>query len=330
MLLTISIVLCCAVFLCSCDGHSVDIPAEKFNVTFVLDSGGAGGSRATAVAGETSLNEMCLYVFDAQGVLVDAVTTTSASANRNYAEGIYSVCAAVNCSAGVGDYVTPADIGATVYSLESQTSSFSMYGSAAFEVPDDPVCTIPVVRMVSKVEIRKITVDFSSRPALTDSTLTIDAIYVINATGRSVLDERRDYTPDLWLNQRGYLSCGADGLLYDAVNVPVGDGCAYDTPHYYYCFQNDCEQDSHGAVWSPRHTRLVLDCTLAGRKTYYPIDILSPEGYLVRNRNYRINELVITGFGADGPDEPIVETQSYHFSSNVTDWEGTYTISEEF
>ena len=330
MKLTLSMLICCTALLCSCGGHSIGTPAETYEVTFVLDGGGAGSSRATAVADETALSEMCLYVFDAQGVLVEAVASTSASVVGNYAAGDYNVYALVNCGAGVTDFVTQADIGTAVRSLESQVSDFSMYGSAGFAVPEVPVCTIPAVRMVSKVELRKVTVDFSSRPGLTDSTLTIDAIYVINATGRSVLDEGRDYVPDLWLNQRGYVSGGADGLLYDAVNVSVDDGCVYDTPHYYYCFQNDCVDDTHSPVWSPRHTRLVLDCTLAGRKTYYPIDIISPEGGLLRNRNYRINELVITGFGTDGPDEPIVEVQSYRIAANVTDWEGTYTISEEF
>lgn len=330
MILTLSIVLCYAALLCSCEGHSIDKTAETYDVTFVLDSGGAGRSRATAVADETLLSEMCLYVFDARGVLVDVITSTTASAAGNYPEGYYTVYALVNCGAGATDFVTQAEIGTALLSLTSQSSAFSMYGCTPFAVSENATCQIPVVRLVSKVEIRRVSADFSSRPSLAGSTLTIDAIYVINATGRTVLDEAENYTPDIWFNKRGYSPGGADGLLYDEVAAAIPDGSFYDTPHCYYCFQNGSVDDSHSSVWSPRHTRLVLDCTLAGRKTYYPIDIVSPEGYLVRNCNYRINELTITGFGADGPDEPFIDTDPYFFSAMVTDWEGIDTISEDF
>ena len=322
--------VCCAVLLCSCEEHRLDAPAETFGVTFVLDGGGAG-TRATSAVGDASLSEMCLYIFNSQGILVDAVSTTQSSAFRNFEAGEYTVYAAVNCGAGVSDYSTASAIGATVRTLTSQSlSNFSMYGSASFEVPEDIECFIPVVRLVSKVELRKVSVDFSSRPSLAGSTLTIDAIYIINATGSAVLNGAVSHTASSWLNQRAHNSAGVDNLLYDAVSQGVADGSSYNTTHYYYCLQNDTTEDTHDAVWSPRHTRLVVECTLAGRKTYYPIDIVSPSGRLVRNSNYRISELTITGFGADGPDEPIPEDEAYTFSGQVLNWEGTYTINEEF
>ena len=313
-----------------CGRQNPTLQESSFDVLFVLNGGGAEKTRSTAVADETHLNEWCLYIVDNNGDVCDAVSTNSPSTIRNYRAGTYTAYAVVNCGTGEGTFNTEAEIKAASRSLIAETTAFGMFGSSSFSVPDDAVCPIPILRLVSKIEIRKIITDFSPFPDLAAQSFTLDRIYLINVAGESRLSDNGTFAPEIWYNKRGYVQSGADPLLYDAVGVTISQDNAYSVSHCFYCYQNNALQDSHSPAWCSRHTRLVLECSIGARKTYYPIDIIGPDGILGRNSHYLINELVITDTGTDSPDEPISGSLPYHFSSLVKSWDGTYTINEEF
>lgn len=323
--------LCGAILLCTgCDPRSLDTQSRTYDVLFVLESGG-GAVRSTVAVDELSFNEMCVYIVNAEGKVVDAMSAASASVVRNLAEGSYTAYAAVNCGLGPEDFSDSADILSYECDLAGEAAALSMFGSNDFVVPDDTRCAIPVLRLVSKVEIRKFTTDFSLRPALAAETFTLDSIYLINVVGETTLAADKAPGNALWLNRRWHSPSGAESMLCDEVGSVLQPGSTYDTTHYFYCYQNSSAEDSHDEAWSPRHTRLVVACTIGGRRTYYPVDIVNPlSGTLARNDRYVINELKVTGIGADGPDEPLPDEESFCLSAQVMPWDRQYNVSEEF
>jgi hypothetical protein len=319
------IILCLA-----CGRQGLDIPSDIYSVTFVLDGGDA--TRATAAADEASIRDACLYFVNDRGIVVDAVAVNGNSVLRNFETGTYKAYYVANCGLTVHSFTTENEINSHVRSLASETGSFSMSASKSFSVPEDKTCSITAVRLVSKVEIDKISIDFSQYPDLAAQTFTIDSIFLINVAGESILADGTSFFPSSssWVNKRGYVSSTSNALLCDAVGRRVTAASPYSSVHYFYCYQNNASTDSHSATWSVRYTRLVVSCTLGTRKTYYPIDITGPGNRLSRNCRYVISELVITDLGSTGPDNVITGPLPYHFSSEVKNWEGTYTISERF
>ena len=326
-------VLCGLMLLCTaCDRPQAGATSETFSVTFVLDSDGAGSTRAATAVDETSIDNACLYFVDEGGAVVDAVSVESNIVLRNFEVGTYKVYAVANCGVTERSFSSESEISDCVRSLASEAGAFSMVATKTFSVPEDKTCNLTAERLVSKVEIDKISIDFSQYPDLTAKTFTIDSIYLVNVAGQSTLADGLDYIPasSSWINKRGYTQSQSDALVCEAVRRTVTKSSPHTVPHYFYCYQNNTTTDSHAAAWSARHTRLVIACTLGTVKTYYPIDITGPGGRLARNCRYVINELVITDLGSSSPDQVITGSMPYNFSSEVKSWEGTHTISERF
>ena len=334
-------VLCGVMLLChGCDRQPLDMESGTFSVTFVLDGGQAGTSldnpkehtRATAAADEVSINNACLYFVNAGGTVVDAVPVDGNTLLRNFQTGTYKAYYIANCSLDEHQFTTESAINSFVRSLQSETGAFSMFASKSFSVPEDKTCSIAVERLVSKVEIDKISIDFSRYPDLAAQTFTIDSIYLVNVAGETTLSDGTSFIPatSAWINKQGYAPSAADALLCDVVRQNVMTARPHSTPHYFYCFQNNTSSDSHSKGWTARYTRLVISCTLGTTRTYYPIDITGPGNRLSRNCRYVIRELVITDLGSDAPDNIITGHVPYYFSSEVKNWDGTHTISERF
>ena len=331
-LLSLLSVLCAGILLCAgCDMPDHKMGDDLYEVAFILDGGGAETTRSTAVRDETYLREWCLYVADANGNVCNALSVTgSPYATGNYPAGTYTAFAVVNCGMTEAEFTTEEDIKSYRRFLAEEKSAFTMYGSCEFRVPADNACSIPISRLVSKVEIDEVRTDFSQYPDLYAGSFTIDSIYLINVAGESSMAGNETLLPGIWYNKLGYESGNADALLCDAAGFSVAPGAAYSVPHYFYCYQNSSTSDSNFQIWSPRHTRLVLECTLSGRKTYYPVDIVSEDGKLVRNCRYLISELVITDIGADAPDGPLGSPLPYRFSTVTVPWDVTFQINEDF
>lgn len=332
-------VLCSVLLLClACNEEGMDVSSDNFSVTFVLDGGSVADTldyqgyqtRATAEADETAIAGACLYFANTNGVIVDAVSVDGNKVLRNFEPGTYKAYYVANCGLDDGSFSVEGTINSHVCCLDPQAGPFPMFAVKTFSVPQDKICSITAERLVSKVEIQKISIDFSQYPDYAAQTFTVDSIYLVNVAGETTLEDGIAFLPaeSAWINKRGYDSSVADALLCDKVDKTVTALKPYATAHYFYCFQNNAQTDSHSSVWSARYTRLVVACTLGPRKTYYPIDITGPGNRLLRNCRYVINELVITDLGSEGPDDIITGSLPYHFSSTVQAWEGTHTVSE--
>ena len=334
-------ILCGALLFCpGCSRQPVDRQPDTFSVTFVIDGGNAGApeddsgdrTRATAAADETAVGDACLYFVNAAGAVVDAMAVNGNTVFRNFETGTYKAYYVANCGLGEQQFTTENGISAYIRSLPSEAGSFSMFAGKTFSVPEDKTCSLAAERLVSKVEIDKISIDFSRYPDLAAQTFTIDSIYLVNVAGESTLADGTTFVPatSAWINRQRYAASTADALLCDVVRQTVTTSKPHSTAHYFYCYQNNVTADTHSKVWSVRYTRLVVACTLGTTKTYYPIEISGPGSRLSRNCRYVISELVITDLGSDSPDSEITGHLPYHFSSSVKNWEGTHTISERF
>ena len=326
------VAICGSLLFVGCDQHRLEPETVRTSdITFTFSDGkDAGATKATVAAAETSVSEWCLYIVNSKGDVFDAVSTSSQSVTRSLPDGSYTAYAAVNCGLSAGSFNTDDEINAYQCSLADETSTFSMFGSKSFTVSNGATCTIPVYRLVAKVVINKVTVDFSSHPDYAAKTFTLDKVYLINVPGTSTLANGTIFVPTTWYNKREYSSSGVNSLVYDNVNVTLSSGSSHSIPHIFYTYQNNRTTDSHSTTWSARYTRLVLECSLGGVKTYYPINIVGTDSRLARNSLYTISEVIITDYGSDGPDLPIEGGTSFYFSAVATNWDGTHTIDETF
>lgn len=69
--------------------------------------------------------------------------------------------------------------------------------------------------------------------------------------------------------------------------------------------------------WTPRKTRLVLQCLIDGHRCYYPLTISN----LIENHHYQIRRIILTRFGTEYPDQPFDFGTNTAFISLKT-WDG--------
>ena len=328
--LKLFVALATALVLASCNERGLDVPSVTYQVAFNV-SGDEVATRSTVLADAGAVSQVTYYFCNAQGAVVDAVASSQSQVLRNFSAGTYTVYAVVNSGAAVGDYATSAAIKAATRSLTSETAGgFSMFGSAAFSVPADDACTVRVYRLVSMVELDRVSVNFSAKPHLAELTFTVDSIYLINAVGAVTFEDNTSASHATWHNMRWPQAGSLEALLCDAVGATVTQGTPYITPHYFYCYQNNTVTDSRSATWDARYTRLVVACTLGGRRTYYPVDIHHPSGKLLRNCRYVVSNIVVTGYGSNAPDLPVPEDEDYSYSVTVLPWDGLHEVDEQF
>ena len=193
-----------------------------------------------------------------------------------------------------------------------------MYGEDVFvPSPSEPGTaakskSINVTRLVSRIEVRRISVDFSSQPSLSGKALLLRRIFITNAYRTTTYGA--DYTyADIsfdrasWYNtmglHRGESSIAQlDNLLGDLdLDVSISDGDSYAAEHVYYAIPNPLPSglDSRDcSLWSARCSRLVLECELDGSACYYTVT-LPP---MKRNVIYSAGNILITGRGASDPE----------------------------
>lgn len=221
----------------------------------------------------------------------------------------YSAVAAVTDSSSLKSIMTDLkDNAAADLLMYSQSPLRKEITSSTSEV------SIEVSRLVSKIQIKKITVDFGTNEALKSKSFKIDSIYVINAAAKETFGLAPESTVTYY-NQAKFISSDADALLLDKLASPfelstaAGVANAYETAHTFFTYGNKSE----------RPTRLVVSCNWGGERTYYPINIVDDSGALSPNCAYIINQLTIKGMGSDDPDV-VPERKDFTASVTVKDW----------
>ncbi len=160
-------------------------------------------------------------------------------------------------------------------------------------------------RMVCKVSIGKITPSFLGNTHLSNGNVTLDRVYLVNASG-SVPFTGEPSRADM-LNVASMdpaLSGGLADLLSASPAIWLGDASPVDLDLSFYCCPNPEE-----------NTRLVLEMTIAGQKNYYPITLPA----MRCNYEYRADEVELLGWGSASPDVP-VDRNALRWAVTVNPW----------
>lgn len=325
-------------------------PAGDEPTVSVVFSASGPNSKATGItsSGETAIGRWAVFAFDnvsgwythETSVVGDPIPMVLRAGHT------YTCYAIVNYpTTGTGAFNTtkvhsPSDLrGKVAYLSDNSVGSLLMFGSvtvtpsATFYDPADPSSavsenrTISVTRLVSRIDISRIAVDFSGKPALQAKTFTLRGVYVTNAyrTTRYGTDyNQADLSGNrqAWYNTGGWHRgeagvSGFDAILGDrGINAVITPSSPYTTAHSFYAFPNATptdDDDRETAAWSVRCTRLVIEATLGDETLYWGITVPS----MVRNRIYSAASVTIHGRGSTDPE---AETTEIDVTVTDTDW----------
>ncbi len=291
-----------------------DIPEEtaELCVRIPLESS-TKASGAGSESDEKALASVQVFVFTNSGNIEASKSSASGSLELSCTKGEKTVAALVNAPA-LSDVRTLDDLRSRVSLLsDNGRQSFVMYGQKAVSVAAASVSvTLEVQRFAAKVVIGKITNKLELAQYRT-APIAVGGIYLINVAGNALLSGTG--TPTLWLNKSKNDSPADDLYSETPSSLSVEYGSSETSAHHFYCYPNPTTEDSSAAEWSPRHTRLVVEATIGGRRYYYPITLpaINP------NTVYTINELTITRLGSDTPDLDSV-LGSISFDITVAPW----------
>lgn len=302
------------IVLFSCEKPSEEVPV---NVSFSL-SGLQTKVTGVSYADESAVVRWTLFVFDMSGAWFRYGSSADAAplVLRLQAGRPYRCLALVNCPLSGSGALNPATVssagelaGKVADLADNEPGRLLMFGEALL-IPSAQTQskTIYVKRLVSRVDVPGISIDFSSCPEWDGKSLMLRHIYVTNACKTTTYAEDNLSVPSAltaWYNPMGWHGyggalAGADLLLGDRdINVEIDAAHPYSTPHSFYFYPNPTEEDSHRTdVWCPRRTRLVIEASVDGETYYYPIDI----PLLTRNAVCSASNIVIHGPGWSHPE----------------------------
>lgn len=340
----ISIVAAVAVASVSC--QKTDVIAVENGVPATLTVSIANDltkASATATSAESALDpaKVYLFVFKADGSreVGQAVTLSSGAATVNVTAGEKTVWVVANCPATVLESATYAAFKTKVSALSDNTSRFVMAGSAAKTISGNDSVSITLRRLASKVCLVNLTRDFTD-PNYSASTLTVNRIYLSNACGEcyyysdgSTPTAIDPASVSVWYNKLGVYSLGSGdpvSLLAATIGTNLPNGSSYTTEQVMYAYPNACVTNTIGGSWnmsaSPRHTRLVIDCSLAGTQGYYSVSLPVMDS----NKVYNVS-LTVCKKPSDSPEDNTPEIDpalSFTASVSVADWDAPISIVE--
>lgn len=208
-------------------------------------------------------------------------------------------------------------------------------------IADGRALTVNVVRSIAKVTVEKISNNLTE-PGWSGYPVQLSRVFLLNGVGR-VIAGIGSSTPGIG----DYFNCSAryspaagpypdfgqmeaPALAEASPEVSIPAQGNYTRPITLYTAPNPATASPETSLdalmgadgWTPRRSRLVLECIINGCRCYYPI--LLP--ILKENTCYRITEIRLNHFGSDSPDIP-VRFVSMMVSAQVTDWDGR-TIDE--
>lgn len=195
-------------------------------------------------------------------------------------------------------------------------------------------------RLACKIVIDKIVRQFN-QAAYGEIPLVIKKIYLSNVCDRADV-AAQSIIGDSYNVQMGIIG-NLDASLKakivdDGLDITLFDGDDHTATHTFYAYPNGATDDAFGGEnFSPRRTRLVLECLYNGALCYYPITLPaesgSGRGTLDRNTVYHISSLILTRPGSPDPDVPADEVSSIQnctFNITCSPWDGNVSYTETF
>lgn len=278
-------------------------------------------SDVTPTAAESAYKTASILVYDkTSGILESYKSWSGSSVSFTLNKGTKLFYGVVNGGADIATKAgTVTELLNNTATLKNDLGGFLMIGSQEVVVSGKSSFTITVKRAAAKFVFKDVKLSLDS-PALSAQNFTIKGVLVINAPGdisfNAVQNNLTNYLPTVWYNQRKYVSSDCNSYLYAGnLDRAVSNGSTVAVGTTLYSYPNFTASDSHAAAWSPRKTRVCLECTIGSETVYYPVTIATVEP----NHVYTINSLTITKKGITDPDG---EWDDAGASGNITiaDW----------
>lgn len=309
-----------AVCAAGCNGkQGMETPSERL-VHTTINITGSTLTRATDVTAsdEEAVSNLQLFVFDDKGALEDYLDAGASQTGEVVTkEGEKTIVAVVNAPSLKGIATRSGLFTRTSFLADNSPRSMVMTGEATAVLQDGGNQSIQVTRIISKVVLKKVSLDFKSTTNA-GKEFRIQSIYLINVAGDNTYAASSE--PTIWYNKLrdGYNDSGCESfrLLSDAVNTSIRNKESYTKDHSFYCYPNLVSTESFASEWCPRHTMLVVDALLGNDRVYYPIEL----PVIGRNKCLTIEELTITKKGSDQPYKP-VEDGTCNITVTVVPWD---------
>ena len=302
------------------------------NLSGLPDSKATPGTDA-----ENAVNNLSLYVFDADGMLDIVHACTSEEIGRRTAKfpvktGVKTVYAVANMNETVAARANAAsllsDLEAVTYSLsDNQPSGLVMRGSmasVAVSAASGGSASVDLVRGVSRVSLGSVK---NNLPA-PYGTVTVVHAFLCNVVGNQNLKGNASPDPALFLNRdgtRGHVRSQVIGTGSNAAecanltfctlgdNIASGGTKSYDN-RFFYAFPNALTTPNNGFTdpFTPTATVLMTVVKIKGQNYYYPVVL---KGGLAVNTEYKV-DLTISGLG-NKEDNPFVKIEKGDLTATV-------------
>jgi len=325
-------VLCFIV--CACQKENQCRTCEEgkpVEVTVSINGTSMTRSTGNTYSNESKVNNLQIIAFDANGDKEGYRSVNNeTSVTLTTTSGQKTVWAVVNAPSLETVSTLDALRGTLTSLTDNSIDNFIMTGSVTEDLTDGAVLAITVRRVVARVSVDKITVDFPDSPLYNGKTLKVKGIYMLNVAG--AVNYNLSEEPSEWYNKLKHEAGPADAFLYDELDQVIANKASYEVEHAYYPYPNqvttsvkDIDEENRG-TWSKRRSILCIEVDFDGTPGYYPIELPVIE----RNKTYAIDEVVITHAPGDKPYDPI-DTGVATVSITVQEWElglslGTVTI----
>ena len=301
---------------------------------------GTVATRATGVGSEDmTLSNVQVIVYNEAGRLEKSTNlmTNKTTLTLDVLPGKKTVWAVANILSKINESTipSPADLSSKIYDLgDNAKNKLAMSGWAEKIVTlDDSSMELNVKHLACKVVLDGIKRNYTNQD-YANIPLTVKKIYMSNVAGRCSFGCEGEM-PSVWYNMLGDipsdLSASVKALTVDdGLNISLAEGASYTTTHTFYVYPNPSVDTAVGGTWSPRLTRLVLECDYGGKTCYYPVSIPGP---MVRNKVYHISLLTLTKPGSTSKDDPqneVSSTISFSVQIKVADWEGDTSYTEQY
>ncbi len=211
--------------------------------------------------------------------------------------------------------------------VKENFADFTMTGSITENLTITSTVTIPLSKLVARIEVRSIKTSFEGTPYL-GKTLSEARLYLTNVIGEKLLFNGGTPADPKVLNQKGLkaadiAACSIPGMLADVITSEIGEGeGAYSKSHLFHCYENIIATESAENGF----TKLVLEAKLDGTLYYYPI-VINREGFgyisgvkgVQRNHWYLI-DITILRPGSTDPDK-VLEKGSVTITITPANWD---------
>lgn len=307
-------------------------PAEeglRYELSVKIGSGARTRTVADTIDDEEVINTVQVFVFNGNALDAYLETDEPEEITLSCTAGVRDVYVVVNgCETISPAGITPSSLVASPaflanYTLlNQQPANLFAFGSTHVEVPSSSEVVVNVHRNVSRVVINNVELDFAEPSAfpIATTTVTIDEVYLSKAAWSAPYPTGLATLADNWTGVKPVSTDGQSylvwtNLLHDSVNrsmVVPGESEyeIYDTAHWFYCMPH---------LSSVETTSLVVEMTINGIKTYYPIALPDMEA----EKSYEINCLKITRMGSSSPEIP-VEIMDNSFQIAIEPWTVVY------